>query len=71
MVQIGVTAMRAPDGSFLPSVPLYIRDEDANQINEFTGNKMSEDLYIKDIAKTLGDKFGQYCNGVKKAGMKI
>lgn len=24
-IQVGVTAMRAPDGSFLPAVPLYIR----------------------------------------------
>ena len=23
-IQIGVTAMRGPDGSFLPAVPLYI-----------------------------------------------
>ncbi len=28
-VQVGVTAMRAPDGSFLPAVPLYVRAEDA------------------------------------------
>ena len=24
-IQIGVTALRAPDGSFLPSVPLYAK----------------------------------------------
>lgn len=24
-VQVGVTALRAPDGSFLPAVPLYIK----------------------------------------------
>ena len=24
LVQVGVTALRAPDGSFLPSVPMYI-----------------------------------------------
>ena len=33
-VQIGVTALRTPGGDFLPSVPLYAREEDSAGISE-------------------------------------
>ena len=43
MVQIGVTALRDPSGGFLPSVPLFIREEDAGKINPATGRPVQEE----------------------------
>lgn len=70
MVQVGTAALRAPDGSFLPAVPLYIKDEDANAINPHTGNKAKEDYYIQDISQDLAAMYKKYIDGVKKAGLK-
>ena len=33
-IQIGITALRTPGGDFLPSVPLYAREEDSAGISE-------------------------------------
>lgn len=66
MVQIGVTALRDPSGGFLPSVPLFIREEDAGKINPATGRPVQEDLVLDDIAKIFADKFKQYADGNRK-----
>lgn len=66
MVQIGVTALRSPSGEFLPSVPLYIKEEDAGEINPHTGRTVQEDLALTDVAKVFADKFKQYAEGTKK-----
>ncbi len=36
--QIGVTALRTPDGDFLPAVPLYVREADLKELNKAKGN---------------------------------
>lgn len=66
MVQIGVTALRDPSGGFLPSVPLFIREEDAGKINPATGRPIQEDLVLDDVAKIFADKFKQYVDGNRK-----
>lgn len=66
-VQIGVTALRAPNGEFLPSVPLFIRAEDAGEINPTTGHTVAEDLAFDDIAKEFAKTFGQYVRANQKA----
>lgn len=65
MVQIGVTALRSPSGEFLPSIPLYIKEEDAGEINKHTGRTVAEDLALTDVAKVFADKFKQYAEGTK------
>lgn len=70
MVQIGVTALRSPSGEFLPSIPLYIKEEDAGKINPATGRTVQEDLALTDVAKVFADKFKVYAEGTKRAGSK-
>lgn len=66
VIQIGVTALRSPSGDFLPSVPIYIKAEDAGAINPTTGRTMQEDLALGDVAKVFADKFKQYADANKK-----
>lgn len=66
MVQVGVTALRSPSGEFLPSIPIYIRAEDAGEINPHTGRTVAEDVALGDVAKVFADKFKQYAEGTKK-----
>ena len=56
MVQIGVAALRSPSGEFLPSVPIYIKAEDAGEINPDTGRTVAEELALGDVAKVFADK---------------
>lgn len=60
MIQIGVAALRSPLGEFLPSIPLYIKEEDAVERNPTTGRTVQEDLVLTDVAKVFADKFKQY-----------
>lgn len=66
MVQIGVTALRSPSGEFLPSIPIYIKAEDAGEINPATGRTVQEDLALTDVAKVFADKFKVYAEGSKR-----
>ena len=59
-VQVGAAAMRNPDGSFMPAVPIFIREEDAGEINPNTGNPMGLDLAFEDIARKLLPDFKEY-----------
>lgn len=65
LVQVGVTALRAPDGSFLPSVPLYIITDKSEIIPETNMTKSESGLY-DDIASILAHKFKAYVDGVNK-----
>lgn len=62
--QVGVTALRAPDGSFLPSVPLYIKvaAEDIAPDGRYIG----EDRTLTDVADIFADKYRQYVEGTKQ-----
>lgn len=57
-VQIGVTALRSPDGSFLPSVPLYVKvpAEDVSPGGEYIGSEP----VLQDVAEVFADKYRQY-----------
>lgn len=64
-VQIGVTALRDPrTGEFLPSVPMYVREEDLRQ-----GAVMP--IGEDNIACILARKFEEYRNACKDAGVEI
>jgi|BioPla2DNA2_1021312.scaffolds.fasta_scaffold16687_7 hypothetical protein len=57
-IQVGVTALRGPDGSFLPSVPLYIRATPEA--------KAAEEALIGDIASVLAERMKTYVEGNRK-----
>lgn len=61
-IQVGVTALRGPDGSFLPSVPLYIKATPEA--------KAAEEALIQDIAGVLAQKMKQYIKETRKATKK-
>ncbi len=61
-IQVGVTAMRAPDGSFLPSVPLYIKA---------TPEALAgQDALIHDIARLFAQRMKQYQEGTEMVEKK-
>ena len=62
-IQVGVTAMRDPiTGDFLPSVPLYIRAEDQENV---------EPPIIDDAAfRMLADKWKQYVQASRREKKK-
>lgn len=51
-IQVGVTALRAPDGSFLPSVPLYIKSTPET--------KAAEEALTQDITGVLAQRMKLY-----------
>jgi hypothetical protein len=61
-IQVGVTALRGPDGNFLPSVPLYIRATPEA--------KAAEEALIGDIASVLAERMKTYVEGNRKAEAK-
>lgn len=67
-VQIGVTALREIDGSFLPSQPLYIKVP-AESINPETGLYAGTEKMIQDASGIFTKAFKKYVagGGLKKA----
>ena len=61
---VGSTALRAPDGSFLPSVPLYIKVEEIAGDNG-DGITTGETEHYNDIGASLLPLYKNYINGVK------
>jgi hypothetical protein len=53
-IQVGVTALRAPDGSFLPAVPLYIKAT--------TESKAAEESITQGITGVLAERMKLYMN---------
>lgn len=64
LVQIGVTALRGPDGKPLPSVPMYIVVH-ADQISAKSGLTSSEESACTDFAGLMAGRFGEYMRGVR------
>lgn len=62
-IQVGVTALRGPDGVFLPAVPLYIKAED--------GAEEAEEALIDDIGHLLALRMKTYVDGCKAAGVPV
>lgn len=56
MVQVGVTALRAPDGNFLPSTPIYA---EVPKVNE-RGNTCAGEKALNDVSKFFSEKLKQY-----------
>lgn len=62
-VQVGVTALRGPDGKYLPAVPIYV---EANQQSE-----EAERGLIEDLGKLFAAQMKQYVDGCRAAGIAI
>lgn len=58
-VQVGVTALRGPDGKWLESVPMFVREEDAGKIQ---AERLEED-----IGALLAGKMKEYMDGCRRA----
>lgn len=56
-IQVGVTAMRGPDGSFLPAVPLYIKSTPET--------KAAEEALVGDITSVLAQRMKLYVDQTK------
>jgi len=61
-IQIGQTALRSPNGDFLPAVPLFIREQDAGLCG-VSGRSIVEELDAAGITKMLASKYKQYKDG--------
>ena len=63
MVQVGIIALRAPDGSFLPATPIY-KDLPVNE----RGRTEQEEKATTEISKLLAGTFKEYMDGCRAAG---
>ena len=61
--QIGVAALRSPDGEFLPSVPVFKKCGRKEKASEFDDGT--------DLARLLASKMKQYQDGLNEAGLKV
>lgn len=57
-IQIGVMSARAPDGSFIETVPIYTKRTPAAEA--------AEEAAIRPVAKIFAAKFAQYLREKKK-----
>ncbi|NLW82778.1 MAG: hypothetical protein GXY42_14070 [Desulfovibrionales bacterium] len=58
-IQVGVTALRGLDGSYLPAVPLYIKATPEA--------KAAEEALTHDIASVLSERMKEYIEQTKQA----
>lgn len=65
-IQIGQAALRAPDGSFLPAVPLYTKVPEKD-VDKKTGVYKGENATIRDISKTFAENMRKY---IERSGMQ-
>jgi hypothetical protein len=65
LVQIGIKALRAPNGDFLPSVPIYA--EIAKTDITPSGITKTENDTIDELSRVLAKKFKQYVDECRAA----
>lgn len=63
-VQVGMIALRSPDGAFLPGTPIY-KDVPTNE----RGRTLREEEALTDITKLFAQKFKAYKDGCREAGV--
>lgn len=62
LVQVGIIALRSPDGDFLPATPIY-KDLPVNE----RGRTVQEEKATEEISRLLAEKFKEYIDGCRKA----
>lgn len=65
--QVGVQALRAPDGSFLPAVPIYIDLDDVKNAELEKVADKNEKKMLDGFSNLVAD----YIKACKKEGIKI
>lgn len=60
--EIGVTALRSPDGGYLPAEPLYVKVP-AKDVKD--GVYVGENATLQNVAEIFADKYKQYVEGVR------
>lgn len=68
--QVGVIGIRDPDGNITENRPIYIKVGE-KEINPKTNMHITEEKAVEDIARALAEKFKQYVDGCKEAGIDI
>lgn len=63
LVQVGIIALRSPDGDFLPATPIY-KDLPVNE----RGRTAQEERATEEISRLLAQKFKEYIDGCRKEG---
>lgn len=63
LVQVGIIALRSPDGEFLPATPIY-KELPANE----RGRTEMEEKETSEISRILAMKYKEYIDGCRKAG---
>lgn len=63
LVQVGIMALRSPNGEFLPATPIYKE----LPVNE-RGRTTQEEKATAEISSLLAGKFKQYIDGCRAAG---
>ena len=71
IVCVGQTALRAPDGTPLPAVPLYKIVDVGEAHIDTAGLSVGESGLYDDIAAVFGGKFKEYIDGCKAQGVKV
>lgn len=66
-IQVGVTAFRDENGGFLPSVPLYIRTDEAVKGSGLTE---TEERSLESIAEEYAVKYPEYAREKRKTNSK-
>lgn len=64
LVQVGIVALRSPDGKFLPATPIYKE----LPVNE-RGHTDQEEKCNDEIAKVLARKYKAYLDGCRAEGV--
>lgn len=69
LIKVGTTALRGPDGNFLPSVPLYadIPDKEIQPSGLTKTDEKACDIFLN----LFSNKIKQYIDGCSKAGIRI
>lgn len=63
LVQVGIMALRSPNGEFLPATPIYKE----LPVNE-RGRTAQEEKATAEISSLLAGKFKQYIDGSRQCG---
>lgn len=60
MRQVGTVALRGPDGMPLPSVPIYMEEEDSQLHCQQTGRTLGEEMLFSQLTEDFGKRFEQF-----------
>ena len=66
-IQVGIVAMRTPDGDFMPARPIF-RDIESGKIS--AGIDGTEDRVIGGLAKAFAGEYQRYLEACRRSGVE-